>query len=146
MLPNDFLKNVKKTETCWLWVGHVDKKGYGRFAKNSLAHRYSFQLWNGAIPDGLCVCHFCDNPPCVNPKHLWLGTRADNIRDMWSKGRGAHLKGEKNGSSKLVAKNIPEIFNLKIQGLTQTQISRIYGVHQTQIGRVLMGSDWRVGA
>ena len=84
---------------CWVWTGYRQKFGHGamgyrdpvrggRSVKTILAHRYSWELVNGPVPEGLCVLHRCDNPPCVNPEHLFLGTRSDNGKDMWRKGRG----------------------------------------------------------
>ena len=78
---------------CWLWLGYGDKDGYGKFQVNNKrwsAHRYSWFLHNGGIPNGMCVLHRCDNPPCVNPKHLWLGTSSENTADRDRKGR--HVK------------------------------------------------------
>lgn len=79
---------------CWEWMGARKTSGYGRFylhpqpSQPVLAHRHSWEMANGrAIPDGLVICHHCDNPPCVNPAHLFLGTRADNNRDCQAKGR-----------------------------------------------------------
>jgi hypothetical protein len=75
---------------CWLWLGLVDEKGYGRFGKGGrAAHRKAYELFIGEIPKGLCVLHTCDVRSCVNPKHLWLGLPADNTRDMLSKGRAS---------------------------------------------------------
>ena len=91
-----FWKWVNKTEKCWLWTGRTNKTkpgtGAGQFRivgrKNPiLAHRFSWELVNGPVPDGMCVCHKCDVPYCVRPDHLFLGTQSDNSKDMWSKGR-----------------------------------------------------------
>ena len=92
-----FWKKVIKTADCWLWNGAHGKRGHGLFRSNMqewmvAAHRYSWELHFGPIPDGLLVCHHCDNPPCVRPDHLFLGTIADNVHDAERKGR---LKGTK---------------------------------------------------
>jgi len=93
-----FLSKIKKTKNCWFWLGSLrkGKMKYGRFAvshrKNVIAHRFSYELYKGKIPDGLLVLHSCDNPSCVKPGHLFIGTQKDNMQDMVKKGRG------KNGS------------------------------------------------
>ena len=86
----EFWFRVDKRQDCWLWLGSVNNYGYGTLGHNKkviLAHRYAWEITNGAIPDGLLVCHSCDNPPCVNPDHLFLGTHTDNLNDCISKGR-----------------------------------------------------------
>lgn len=97
-----FIKKDPQTG-CWLWQKRTDAFGYGRFhialdsrkrgpRKFFGAHQYAYQLLRGPVPDGMCVLHHCDNPPCCNPNHLFLGTPADNMRDMIAKGRGAWQK------------------------------------------------------
>lgn len=82
----NFLSFINKVNGCWEWAGAKTDNGYGAYMRYR-AHRYSFILFNGDITDGLLVLHKCDNPPCVNPSHLFLGTQSDNIKDCVSKGR-----------------------------------------------------------
>lgn len=90
-LIKQFFEKVDKTDSCWLWLGAKDRKGYG-FFKGKRAHRASYEMFNGPIAESLLVCHTCDNPPCVNPEHLWLGTNHENILDSTKKGRRAQQK------------------------------------------------------
>jgi hypothetical protein len=85
-----FFQKVDKTESCWLWKGALNSRGYGSFGVNgkaTSAHRYSYEIHIGEIPEGINVCHSCDVRNCVNPKHLWLGTHSDNMKDMVEKNR-----------------------------------------------------------
>ena len=75
-----------KTGDCWIWTGTFSSKGYAKFDSKE-AHRLAYERFVGPIPAGLLACHECDNPKCVNPAHLWLGTHADNMADMKAKGR-----------------------------------------------------------
>ena len=89
-LSQYFNNRINKTDKCWLWTGAFTNMGYGRIAINStrlLAHRVSWQLFKGAIPENMEICHKCDNPACVNPEHLFLGTHKDNMLDMVTKKR-----------------------------------------------------------
>lgn len=88
---DNFWKRVEKTPTCWLWIGGHYPKGYGRFeyrGRVQMASHYSWELTHGTtVPVGQCVLHRCDNPPCIRPDHLFLGTKAENNRDAFLKGR-----------------------------------------------------------
>lgn len=93
-----FLSKIKIDNECWYWMASKVGQGYGAcsFYRDSRAHRVSFRLFRGKIPKSLCVCHSCDNPSCVNPKHLWLGTTQENTEDRYKKGRSA--SGDRNGT------------------------------------------------
>lgn len=110
-LKQTFLSKIYKTDTCWFWNGYTSKKGYGRFYfhKQYIAHRVSYELFKGPIPNGLLVCHKCDIRNCVNPDHLFLGTNQDNMTDMVKKGRSNHLYGIKNHQVKLTEVQVLEI-------------------------------------
>jgi len=94
---------VAGSNECWLWQAGTNDQGYGTFRLGNMnrAHRVSFEITNGPIPEGLDVLHTCDNPPCVNPHHLWLGTNLDNVIDRETKQRGNHPRGESHGRAKL---------------------------------------------
>lgn len=116
-----FWKNVKKTDGCWKWLGAKPSSRYGGMLfgkKHLLAHRISWTLHFGEIPNGMLVCHHCDNGLCVRPDHLFLGTQADNMRDMISKGR------KKNRV--LTSESKAEI--LKSEGLSRMELAEKYGV------------------
>lgn len=110
LLPDQkerLLGKIKKTDSCWLWTGGADECGYGVIGITSNKKRYGFRvhrvIWNevnGPIPDQMRVLHKCDNPPCCNPDHLFLGTQKDNMDDMWRKNRANPQYGDNNGSRK----------------------------------------------
>lgn len=95
-----FWSKVDKTSDpngCWVWTAYKDPNGYGRFYHGKLCHRISYEINVGPIDKGLCICHHCDNPGCVNPDHLFVGTHQDNMDDKKRKGRQAILNAELNG-------------------------------------------------
>jgi len=149
-LEECFWKKVdKKAENeCWEWKGSKDNGGYGVMFKSRYpikwykSNRLSWEIHFGDIPEGLLVCHKCDNPACINPKHLWLGTIADNNRDRENKGRGALLYGENNPNAKLTKEDIMKIKELRKTGMTQQKIADMYRVSQVNIGRILSGRLW----
>lgn len=131
---------------CWSWMGCSRGKGYGQFSWNSkmgYAHIYSYILHNRKSPNGLFVCHHCDNPRCVNPKHLFLGTLQDNSADKVKKGR--QPKGSKHGLSVLNETQALEIRRRYKKGCRingQHAMAKELGASQTAIWRVLTGETW----
>lgn len=137
---------VKDKDECWEWTGYKIKTGYGRLGvhgKNELAHRVAWTLTNGAIPDGLCVLHKCDNPPCCNPNHHFLGTKLDNVTDMRSKGRDNYLNGEAHGSAKLTTGQVLEILAAG-KTITSSEHAKKYGVSKSCIKHVWSGRTHKV--
>jgi hypothetical protein len=126
---------------CWLWLGHVDRNGYGLIVvdwKRVYAHRLSFSLHKGPIPDGAGVLHHCDMPPCINPEHLYAGTPADNARDRVIRKRTC--AGSKNAMSKLNERSVIKIRN---GGRTDEEFADEYGVSENTIKRAREGFTWR---
>lgn len=140
-----FWSKVDKTDTCWVWLASTTD-GYGNFwfgPKRYKAHRFSYELEYGSVPDGLLVCHQCDNPPCVRPDHLFLGTNKDNAQDRASKGRGRDSKGENSGCNLLTEQQVREILNLYGTGdISQTELYQQFGVRQTAISAIVRGINW----
>lgn len=140
-----FYKNVKIVENnkCWIWIGTINKAGYGQLHHNKhlyLAHRLSWMIYNGAIPKGLGVLHHCDNPSCVNPSHLFLGTSKDNVADKVSKHRQAI--GEKQGCSKLSELQVKEI-KRNIGIIPTKELALRYNVSTTLIRYIKIKKLWK---
>lgn len=143
----DFWRHVERGDGCWVWHGGRNARGYGRISfdrKSRLAHRLAWVFTNGPILDGLCVCHHCDNPCCVNPEHLFLGTQADNSADMARKGRGRSRppRGSANHMAKLVESDVIEIRRLLALGIAQTWIGPVYGVTNCAVSLIASGRNW----
>lgn len=131
---------------CWMWTGWLDGIGYGRISvsgKLILAHRFSYEFFNGPFSPELDILHKCDNPTCVNPAHLFLGTAFDNMRDMVNKGRNVVHKGEGNFNAKLTQSQVDEI-RYKSTFTTQVQLAKEYGVTQANIGHIVKRKNWKI--
>lgn len=144
--------DVRGPDECWPWTAATFPKGYGKIGRGGRAagvieaHRASWLLAHGPIPDGLCVLHSCDNPPCVNPAHLFLGTLAENVADMMAKGRHRNgvSRGEANGRAKLTAGQVDEIRGrARGGGESRAALARIFGVSWPTIDRIVRGTRWR---
>lgn len=143
-----FWKYVKKTDTCWLWTGAKTKTiaGYGALGvagKVIRAHRYSYELHIGPIPDGLFVLHHCDVPLCVNPTHLFLGTDKDNAIDRENKDRGTDNRGEKHWKAELTEVEIRKVFQDFENGLSRREIADKYGRAKPNIDKILNKKRWK---
>jgi hypothetical protein len=156
---------------CWLWTGTVNSWGYPLLSignKVRSGHRLSYETFRGPIPEGMCVCHTCDIPSCINPDHLWIGTNADNSSDKQKKGRakagagdkhwtranpekrlfgdknparkypGLHA-GEKNSRARLTADQVKVI---RLSDKSGSELAREYGVAATTISAVRLGKSW----
>jgi hypothetical protein len=136
------------TPGCWIWTAYKNPLGYGRFnnkGKMTLAHRYSYETYVGPIPEadgyhGMTVCHKCDNPACVNPDHLFLGTHQENMRDMAKKQRSAETRGEANGMAKLTEQ---DIVNIRNDQRSQRTIGKDYGIDQKTVWDIKHNRIWR---
>ena len=154
-----FLRKVNKTSECWLWLAATDRDGYGQFTyngKQQRAHRISWILHNGEIPDGMFVCHRCDVPGCVRPDHLFIGSVKDNAEDCNAKNRQAsgmthgsytrpenRPRGTNNGKSKMMDSAIIEMREMYATGnWSQSDLAVKYGVTQVTVSHIVRGKGW----
>lgn len=135
---------------CLVFTGYIDRSnGYGKLTvhrRTKLAHRFSWELTNGPIPDGMFVCHHCDNPPCVNPDHLFLGTAYDNMRDMIAKGRARSPVGIACGNAKLTDQQVREIrmryrvvHPSRRTGSSASELAAEFGVNRGYVTQLIRG-------
>jgi hypothetical protein len=151
----DFWSKSEPDENgCWNWRCTLDGCGYGFVRINKKmyrAHRVAWELTNGTIPDNMVVCHKCDNPKCVNPQHLFLGTQAENIADMRNKGRARdvgntknHAYGQANGRAKLNEQDVKTIRWMHESGtLTKEQIAKHFNVSGVLVGLIVRRKIWK---
>ncbi len=151
-----FWAKVKKGDGCWEWTA-ATTKGYGHIGikgKMIYAHRLSWELENGKIPDGLHVLHKCNNPLCVKPDHIYLGTQKDNVGDAIT--LGTHIStrrsplfgdidqcGEKNPSAKLTRFQVGGIRRSRGDGMTIKELSNLYSISKSQIQRIISNESWK---
>ena len=163
-----FWSNVHKTDGCWMWMGNKNELGYGISSinhRNFKAHRVSWFIHHHNLPERMCVLHRCDNPPCVNPAHLWIGTMKDNTDDMVRKGRSGpanhpetlrrgdnhyrHIHpelsfGERNPAHKLIEAQVIEIRKrYSSEGISQSALAREYGVHPHSVCLIVHRKAWK---
>ena len=154
-----FWSKVDRSGDCWEWTAFRDRNGYGWFSvggKTVRAHRQSWEMANGLIPDGLLVCHRCDNPPCVRADHLFLGTPHDNTNDAAAKGRMA--SGDRNGSrvhrermprgeanpfSRLDESTVRAIRGRRDEGALLREIAAEFDVSLPQVHKIVTRSAWQ---
>lgn len=150
-----FWSHVDKSGECWEWIAYRNNSrgGYGRFQPavgiRKEAHRYAWEITHGPIPDGLYVCHDCDNPSCVRPDHLFLGTQKDNIRDASRKGRmvGNRIRGPRPKTFSPTPVQIRRMMDLRELGHTHDAIGSMLGFSQSTVSRRLkeVSSASRIG-
>lgn len=151
-----FFRKIQKTSSgCWFWLGRKCRQGYGSFRLNGKiekAHRASYILnWKlEKIPDGVYVCHTCDNPSCVNPEHLFLGTAKENMQDCKSKGRlmspariAAQTRGEERYNAKLTEADAIKVHEMFSAGISKAEIARHFRVSYSCTNNIILGVSWK---
>lgn len=151
-----FWEKVIKSDGCWTWSGNLDRMGYGVIrdanepgghycAKNIKAHRVSWKLHYGPIPDGLLVLHRCDNRPCIRPDHLFLGTYQDNRIDCEKKGRAFHPRGSSHPWTKLTDDQVSEIRRLRGDGIRLADIASRFDISQSMVSLIARDKARKTG-
>ena len=137
---------------CWVWTGAENGRGYGRLGIGDVwvyAHRHSFILANGPLPEfpgthAACVLHRCDNPPCVRPDHLFLGTQRENLADMMRKGRANQVRGERTRAARLTDAQVREIRTLYAAGILDgPKLAGRFGVDHSTVYAIINRRTWR---
>jgi hypothetical protein len=153
VLKNRLFAKREVVNTCWEWVGALNNRGYGLITSSHtgkrklyLVHRISYMVYYGPIPDGMLVCHKCDNRKCFNPKHFFLGTHADNMRDCANKGRVKFVikHGEDNPRALFSEATVREIvMSYANEDVTQAELGKRYGTTKAVIQSVISRRNWK---
>jgi hypothetical protein len=146
MSQERFFQKIKKTEACWIWTGRKNWKGYGEVKCNNKSyksHRLSWIIHFGCIPEKMCILHKCDNPCCVNPNHLFLGTHQDNMIDMFQKGRGNRAFGTRVTPSKLNEEKVRSLRNDFYSGMKRDDILMKYSISKRAMYLVAKRITWK---
>ena len=140
------MTKIGQRHECWEWQGNAPQGRHGHFsikAKAVIAHRWIYEMCCGPIPSGMVIRHKCDNPKCVNPIHLTIGTPRDNVMDMHERGRGADRRGEKHPLAKLDAETVLKIRAGKEVGRTNSDLAAEFGISNQHIGKIVRRENWR---
>ena len=140
-----FESHFIKVEGCWIWTATKNSNGYGSYGKR-LAHRVSYEIYNGDIPDSTCVLHKCDVRECVNPAHLWLGSRKENMQDCKAKGRMSmppRFVGSAHPESKMDESKVQAVRLDVLGGLAKRAAARKYGIDRSTLRSILERRTWR---
>jgi HNH endonuclease/AP2 domain len=144
LLANIVEKAGPLSGPCWIWKGLIDNiTGYGKFAYRGdhyLVHRLSYRNLVGPFDEEFQINHReCNNRPCINPEHLYVGTQKENIADMHERGRAVNVKGEQHGSTRLQERGVIEVLQMLVEGQSQTKVAALTGFSQSHIGKIARG-------
>jgi len=135
---------INSQDTCWMWLAATKEGGYGKIMGNDghfyLAHRVAYEMLIGVIPAGMLLCHRCDNPGCVNPSHMFIGTQADNLKDMRAKGRGNPPRGTRHPKARLTEQLVSQI---RSDHRSHRQLAKVLGISKSAIGMAKAGLTWK---
>lgn len=148
-LHDRLFRYVRKTDGCWFWTGAKISTGYGLIridGSGRLVHRVAWELYTGQpVPLSMCVLHKCDTPLCVNPDHLFVGSRADNVHDMDAKGRRVNnqSRGEWVATSKVTEQNVIQIRQMFAAGISRRSIAHTFGIALPTLYQIVRRKTWR---
>ena len=136
--------DVRSQDACWKWLASTKQGGYGKIMGDDgrfyLAHRVAYELLIGVIPPGLLLCHRCDNSGCVNPAHMFIGTQADNLKDMRAKGLGNPPCGTRHPRARLTEQLVTQI---RSDHRSHRQLAKVLGISKSAIGMAKAGVTWK---